>query len=537
VPRTRLPEALDRVAAIARKYELSHGNVFHAGDGNLHPLLLFDSRDPRQVERVHEAGREIMEACVGLGGTISGEHGIGMEKSDAMRLICSEDDLHVQRQLREAFDPHALLNPGKILPPARRTDFQSVTEDGLEIRPTPDPPQREWADGGDLIPTDAAEACAMVARAVIDDVALLPLGAGTRSGCGIRSQHATTGLRSVGLCEVVEHDPPNQVIAVGAGTTLDSLQELLAEHGQWLPLRPPPGGNRTLGGIVATGACGAERLRYGAPRDLLLGLKFVSGAGRLISTGGRVVKNVAGYDLTRLLVGSAGTLGLITELTFRVASLPQCCTAVSATGSFPQCAAAAAKLLQTQLEPNLVVGAPDRPDLTAGDDDTWRLTVAFEGFAETVQYQLEHCETLLNEADLNVEDRNDYAVRRGPCAEWFDVLEQSPLLVQVDLPPDRVAGFASACGDLLYGAGVTVDFGCGRIRAAMADVPDAAWDRIGQEATAAGGHATAEKATEEFARRHDVFGPPRPDWPLMHRIKWALDPHHVFAPGRLPGGA
>ncbi len=120
VPRTHLPEALGRVAAIAKKHQLDHGNVFHAGDGNLHPLLLFDSRNPDQVRRVHEAAREIMAACAKLGGTITGEHGVGMEKSDAMRLVFSEDDLEWQRRLRVAFDPRGLLNPAKVLPPAEK---------------------------------------------------------------------------------------------------------------------------------------------------------------------------------------------------------------------------------------------------------------------------------------------------------------------------------------------------------------------------------------------------------------------------------
>ncbi len=118
VPRTRLPEALAQVATIATRYQLAHGNVFHAGDGNLHPLLLFDHGDPEQVQRVHHAGREIMEACVALGGTITGEHGVGVEKLEAMHLVFSEDDLEFQRRLRAAFDPHELMNPGKVLPPA-----------------------------------------------------------------------------------------------------------------------------------------------------------------------------------------------------------------------------------------------------------------------------------------------------------------------------------------------------------------------------------------------------------------------------------
>ncbi|MBW2594348.1 MAG: FAD-binding protein, partial [Deltaproteobacteria bacterium] len=122
VPRTRLPEALAKVAEISNKYNFPHGNVFHAGDGNLHPLIFFDSRDEDQLHRVKKAGWEIMEACVALGGTISGEHGIGVEKMEAMRLIYTEDDFAVQRALKKAFDPKNLLNPGKVIPKPIKTD-------------------------------------------------------------------------------------------------------------------------------------------------------------------------------------------------------------------------------------------------------------------------------------------------------------------------------------------------------------------------------------------------------------------------------
>ncbi|MGB9437474.1 MAG: FAD-linked oxidase C-terminal domain-containing protein, partial [Desulfobacterales bacterium] len=119
VPRTKLPEALAKVAEITKNYNCEHGNVFHAGDGNLHPLLLFDSRDSDQLHRVEKAGWEIMEACVKLGGTISGEHGIGLEKQEAMRLVFSEDDFNAQRALKRAFDPDNVLNPGKVIPPPK----------------------------------------------------------------------------------------------------------------------------------------------------------------------------------------------------------------------------------------------------------------------------------------------------------------------------------------------------------------------------------------------------------------------------------
>jgi glycolate oxidase len=116
VPRTRLPQALHRVDEIARDHHLQVGNVFHAGDGNLHPLLMFDRRESRQVKAVIAAGTEILEACIALGGTISGEHGIGYEKRNALPYVFSADDLATMARVREVFDPKRLFNPDKIFP-------------------------------------------------------------------------------------------------------------------------------------------------------------------------------------------------------------------------------------------------------------------------------------------------------------------------------------------------------------------------------------------------------------------------------------
>lgn len=120
VPRTKLVEVLDAVCAIAESHHLIIGNVFHAGDGNLHPLLVFDRREPGVMERVHAASDQIIETCVAAGGMLSGEHGIGLEKRDAMPLVFSEDDLDAQNRLRACFDPEGRCNPTKVLPAGSR---------------------------------------------------------------------------------------------------------------------------------------------------------------------------------------------------------------------------------------------------------------------------------------------------------------------------------------------------------------------------------------------------------------------------------
>jgi glycolate oxidase len=125
VPRTRLPEVLRRVAEVGQKYGFRVANVFHAGDGNLHPNILFDASQPGEIERVHEAGREMLRICVDAGGTITGEHGIGLEKRRFITWIFSEDDLEAMRRLRTAFGAGELFNPGKIFPAAEGHDEAS----------------------------------------------------------------------------------------------------------------------------------------------------------------------------------------------------------------------------------------------------------------------------------------------------------------------------------------------------------------------------------------------------------------------------
>ncbi len=131
VPRTRLPEVLRRVGEIAVHYQLPVANVFHAGDGNLHPNILFDLREPGTLARVEKAGEEMLRACIEAGGTLSGEHGIGLEKNAFMPWIYSPDDLQVMHRVKDVLDPHGLLNPGKIFPDPDQSDPKLVARTGV----------------------------------------------------------------------------------------------------------------------------------------------------------------------------------------------------------------------------------------------------------------------------------------------------------------------------------------------------------------------------------------------------------------------
>src|SRR6266568_1866513 len=127
VPRTKLPYVLRRISEICDHYQLKVGNVFHAGDGNLHPLILFDSQVPGEVERVRQAGHEILQVCAEAGGSITGEHGVGVEKQAEMALIFSDLDLRIMQQVRLAWNPEQLLNPGKLFPlPGRCIEMKEL---------------------------------------------------------------------------------------------------------------------------------------------------------------------------------------------------------------------------------------------------------------------------------------------------------------------------------------------------------------------------------------------------------------------------
>jgi glycolate oxidase subunit GlcD len=527
VPRTKLPEALARVSEITKKYNCKHGNVFHAGDGNLHPLLLFDSRDSDQLHRVEKAGWEIMEACVKLGGTISGEHGIGLEKQKAMRMIFSEDDFRAQRALKRAFDPKNILNPGKVIPPPEDNGHDGDTAGTTLLE------QVRGASGNGA---HAAEVMEKIKTAASQKQTLVPVGSGTFSQFGNLPDKNAQSLASLSMSDVIEYDPPNQVITVGAGMSLAALQEHLKTNNQWLPVRPPffrP--NSTIGSLVALASCGPERMAYGAPRDLLLGLRYIDSQGRMITAGGRVVKNVAGYDMTRLITGSAGTLGFISEATWRVSTIPERCAAISASGAADACAATAIEIVQSRLSPIYVTCLPgNQPsaDHTSGD---WKIVVGFEGFSKTVDYQMDKCGDVLEKAGLRSPGKDDYPVHEGRFGNVYDEIAQLPFILRADFPLDRVAGFIAALDGRPALSEALLDFGCGRLLAGLDQISDEDWTRICKLIDQRDGHGLLIKAPDDFRERNDVFGTPRPEWKVMHRIKAAMDPDNIFAPGSLPG--
>jgi len=525
VPRTKLPEALEKVAEITQKYGFDVGNVFHAGDGNLHPLILFDSRDKSQLHRVEKAGWEIMQSCVKLGGTISGEHGIGLEKKEAMRMIFTEDDLEAQRALKLAFDPQNVLNPGKVIPSPGKSDQKEKSVESNVFTRAQSPSSNE-----------VVKIIESIRNAAAQKKTILPVGSGTFGQFGNLPEGTTQSIDSLTLDDIIEYDPPNQVVTAGAGMPLKNLQEQLQSHHQWLPVRPPLfSESSTIGSLVALAASGPERMTYGAPRDLLLGLRFVDGKGLLISAGGKVVKNVAGYDMTRLITGSAGTLGFITEATWRVATIPERCAALTADGTFATCAAMALEIIQSNLSPIYVVSIPENHRATTSSSTSWKIVVGFEGFSKTVDYQIEKCSAVLKNGKLQPLEPTDYSVHRGKFSDAYEQLAPSPFILRADFPLDKVSEFFGALDARPNLSTVLLDFGCGRLLAGIDELSDDEWRHLCDLATKYHGQGLLLKAPDDFKVRNDVFGTPRSEWRIMHQVKTAIDPDNIFASGCLPG--
>ncbi len=517
VPRTRLPEMLERVREISEKYGCPVGNVFHAGDGNLHPLLMFDSRNEKELEQVHKAGWEIMVACAEFEGTISGEHGIGHEKQEAMTMIFSGNDLNTQQDVKLALDPKNLLNPGKIIP---------VPPEGEKRLPLSKPtilkrPGGEAASG-------VAEAMATIRLARSEKKGVRLSGGGTFNGVGNAPDAELTVVDSLKMTEIIEYDSDNQFITVGSGVTLAALQDKLAENNQWLPIRPPFfNADSTTGSVVAMAAAGPERAAYGAPRDFLLGLQYIDSSGSMVAAGGKVVKNVAGYDMTRLMTGSAGTLGFVTEASWKVVTRPEVCKMTASRGTLTECFTAALKVINSNLLPVFVTAVPE--------NGAWKMMVGFEGIGDVVAHQVERCDQIMSELGLTDSSQEEYPVTEGCFQDIFHQLSLSPFICQTDIVIARMQECYTDMEKIVPSSETLLDFGCGRIYAGIDAVTDEQWVALSALFVENMGHGRLVKASEDFRSKNDVFGQEKPDWHLSHQIKKALDPDNIFCPGALPG--
>jgi len=431
-----------------------------------------------------------------------------------------------------------------------------------------------------VLPESVSQLSEVIKLAADQGWALAPRGAGTMMALGNPPRRLDLVVGLSRLNHVIDIDVANLTVTVQAGVVLGDLQDLLAgsenrcffpldsvlkekadylcssrEHkGVRLPLDPPFGRRATLGGIVAANASGPKRHRFGQSRDLVTGLRYVQPDGRLIGLGGKTVKNVSGYDLSKLLIGSLGTLGVITELTFRLLPLP---AQEAAWTAVCQDLTSAADLARTVLDSKLLPTAlelmneqaagfaPQSLDLKVGPGGWW-LAVGVEGAAEEVSRQLDDLDRMAAQHQATA-TRLDKAQAAGL---WDGLRDQSGSAGQAS--SIRLKGFFPLAGlaQVLtawsqaarragQGCALQARVGLGLAWAHLESKDEGAVLKLSQEmrrvAAEAGGGMIVESAPAGLKDRLDVWGPPRSDFPLMAGLKRRLDPKGVLNPGRFVG--
>jgi glycolate oxidase FAD binding subunit len=354
-------------------------------------------------------------------------------------------------------------------------------------------------------PATVAEATDLMRAAAEYGLTVVPRGAGTKMHWGAPPDTCDLLVDTRRMARIVEHAAGDLVVKTEAGLALNDLSEVLAGSGQQLAVDPlPPGG--TVGGLLATGTAGPRRLLYGSARDLLIGITVIRADGVVAHAGGKVVKNVAGYDLGKLFTGSYGTLGLIVEAAFRLHPLPRAAAYVSATAADP---GQALEMAQALLHSTLVPAA-----IEVDGPDPITVAALFEGVPDGVPPRAEEaCGLIGGRAD------------EGPPG-WWGRLPDGEVLAEVRARPTALADLFAE----LDGAGrIRGSAGRGVWHVALpADGADGALARLRR-------HGTAVVLSAPAGARLDRWGP-MPALPLMRRVKDQFDPGHRLAPGRFTGG-
>jgi glycolate oxidase FAD binding subunit len=390
-------------------------------------------------------------------------------------------------------------------------------------------------------PVSVEEASQVLRAAADDGLAVAFAGGGSKLGLGNPPERADLLVSTERLDQVLEHAAGDLVVRAQAGVRLADLQATLAPAGQWLALDPPEPG-ATLGGVVAANASGPRRLRYGTVRDLIIGITVVLADGTVARAGGKVVKNVAGYDLAKLFCGSFGTLGLVAEVIFRLHPVPAAASVVTFRAEAPErVGQAVQRLLRSALEPSAI-------ELQL-DEWGWpgRLTTVFEGIGPGVEAQAAAAVELLGqigEAAVAGPGETDAALHQLGALPF----EKAELAFKATFPPAELPGLLAGGvlgrdGQLRVHAGTGVAWLAssareGDLRADHPAVPRVvAWVTETRERLAAvGGGLVVVKAPAHLKRELDVWGPPGDALGLMRRVKERFDPGRRMSPGRFVGG-
>ena len=390
-----------------------------------------------------------------------------------------------------------------------------------------------------VAPSSYEQVAEVMRYAHTEGLAVIPRGSGTHMHIGNVPSRYDIGLSLLRLDQVVEHEPADLTVTCQAGITLDRLQRHLGQHGQLVPLGPAWGEEATIGGILAANASGPSRHAYGAPRDFTIGMKVVTADGRITKAGGRVVKNVAGYDLCKLYIGSLGTLGVIVEASFKLAPTAKVERTAVATFETPgQACAFAADLQHRRLSLRAVqlLNTTAASAVELAQQGLCALVLDLAGTPQAVERSRREIGDLAQDAAADLHDEENTA-KAWENRTRLGTTENAYLLCKATALPTHLPALIESLE--------TVDGSPHILALPTVGVLYASWPRLEDAEAAVGRLRTAviavdgslvlERCPPDIKPHLDVFGDPPPSFDLMRRVKEQFDPKGILSPGRQVG--
>ena len=377
-------------------------------------------------------------------------------------------------------------------------------------------------------PGSVEEISAVMKLASREGLAVSPRGGGTKSGWGAPPRALDLVLSTARMDTIFEHVPGDQIVRTQSGVKLGTLQEELAEANQMLALDPPEK-EATVGGVVAANSSGPRRYKYGTVRDLIIGITVVLADGTVAKAGGKVVKNVAGYDLSKLFTGSFGTLGVIADANFRLHPRPEAVRTVAVEVESPQAARDAAQtIVHSQVEATAI-------ELHWGEE-TKQISVLLESIPDGIGAKEEAASFLLKSFG-KVRTLDEEADGLGPPSTAYEVD------LKIGAPPAELANVLDSILNAAERRGAAVSMtghaGTGVTYAGLSGDEDdlvGLVEEVREIRTRSGGSVVVRGAPASFKEKVDVWGPAGDYLGLTRRVKEKFDPGYFMNPGRFMGG-
>jgi glycolate dehydrogenase FAD-binding subunit len=409
---------------------------------------------------------------------------------------------------------------------------------------------KQQTETSTVTPTDQAGVVEAVRAADAAGEALFPSGGGTSLDYGAAPASTGQQLELSGLAKVVDYTPRDMTILVEAGVRMADLAATLAAEGQQLPVDVPRASEATIGGVVATNWAGPRRFGHGTIRDYVIGIHAVDGRGIAFKGGGRVVKNVAGYDFCKLLTGSLGTLGVVTQLALKVKPQPECtAVVVGECGALDVVETALSRLAMLQAPPaaiDLLIGDAWQSAIRNPQSEIQnRLAVRLEGTETEIDWLVDRVQAELRAADAQDARRlaaDEAEAFWGRQVEFADrgageSDDNSPLVVQAIVPPSAVTGFCAKLLNFEEHCAIQAHAASGVITARFAKftaghLTSVLSAQLRPAAVRLGGSLVVVRSKLDGLTPHLVWGGRTDAVALLERIKQKFDPKNILNPGR-----